>query len=115
METVLKAMRAYMLGPKRAPTAARKAYYDQLSTLVSPAESFGKGDFSSDSATTDRWMSSDDHTMVDERNCGGVDDCATADEQSHGGVDNLRVRYDATDSCPSFPEHENGLIVVTGA
>ena len=48
-ETVLKAMRGYMLGRKRAPTAAEKAYYDQLSTLVPPAEPFGKGDFSSDS------------------------------------------------------------------
>ena len=42
VETVLKAMRAYMLGQKRAPTAAENAYYNQLSTLVPPAEPVAK-------------------------------------------------------------------------
>ena len=50
-ETVLKAMSGYILGQMRAPTAAEKVYSDQLSTLVPPAEPFGKGDFSSYSAT----------------------------------------------------------------
>ena len=44
-ETVLKAMRRYMLRPKRALTAAEKAYYDQLSSLIPPGEPFGKGKF----------------------------------------------------------------------
>ena len=108
-EAALKAMTGYMHGLKRAPTAAEKAYYDQCGTLVPPAEPFGKGDFSTDSATSDPWMSSDDHTTVDERSRGAVDDRATVDERSHGGVDDTQDRYDATNSCPRFPEHKRDI------
>ena len=54
-------------------------------------------------------MSSYDHATVNERSRGGVDDCATVEEQSHGGVDDPRGRYDATDSCRCFPEHEGSI------
>ena len=40
-------------------------------------------------------MSSDDHSRVDER--------------SHGGVEDPRDRYAATDSFPSFPQHEESI------
>ena len=114
-ETVLKAMRGYMLGQKRAQTAGEKAYYDQLSALVPPAEPFSKGDFSSYSATPDPWMSSDDNATVNEQSRGGVEDGATVDEGSHGGVDDPRDRYDANDSCPSFPENERSIDCCDGS
>ena len=94
-ETMLRAMRGYMLGRKGAPTAAEKAHYDELSSLVLPAEPFGKEDFSSYSATPDPWMSSNDRTTVDKR--------------SHGGVEDPRDTYEATDFCPSFPEHQENI------
>ena len=62
----LEAMTGYILGRKRAPTIAEKAYYEQFSSLVPPAEPFGDGDFPSDFATPHPWMSSHDHATVDE-------------------------------------------------
>ena len=54
-------------------------------------------------------MSSDNHTTVDEQSRGGADDHATVHKRSHGGVDDPPDRYDATDSCPGFPEHEDDI------
>ena len=106
---MLKAARGYILGLKPALTAAQKGYNDQLSTPVPPAQPFSKGEFSTESARPDPWMSSDDNATVEERSCGGVQDGVTVDERSHVGIDNPRDRYDATDSCPCFPEHEESI------
>ena len=88
---MLKALRGCDFGPKGALTTAGKACFDQLTTLV-PAEAFGKGDLSSHFAARYWLISFDEDTTVDQR--------------SPRRIEDPRDKFQATDPCDNFLEHD---------